>query len=46
MKIPFLDLTTPHRELEEELVASVRSALRSARPRICRRASFMRCAPR
>jgi dTDP-4-amino-4,6-dideoxygalactose transaminase len=28
--IPFLDLITPHRELEEELVASFRGALRSA----------------
>ncbi|HEY2165425.1 MAG TPA: DegT/DnrJ/EryC1/StrS family aminotransferase [Gemmatimonadaceae bacterium] len=28
--IPFLDLVTPHRQLEEELVASVREALRSA----------------
>jgi dTDP-4-amino-4,6-dideoxygalactose transaminase len=28
--VPFLDLVTPHRELEEELVAAFRSALRSA----------------
>jgi dTDP-4-amino-4,6-dideoxygalactose transaminase len=28
--IPFLDLVTPHRELEEELVAAFREALRSA----------------
>src|SRR4051812_20441409 len=28
--IPFLDLVTPHRELEEELVAALRQALRSA----------------
>src|SRR5512140_957264 len=28
--IPFLDLVTPHRELEEELVAQFRQALRSA----------------
>jgi dTDP-4-amino-4,6-dideoxygalactose transaminase len=28
--IPFLDLVTPHRELEEELVAAFRQALRSA----------------
>jgi len=28
--VPFLDLVTPHRELEEELVQSVREALRSA----------------
>ncbi|MGE3841571.1 MAG: DegT/DnrJ/EryC1/StrS family aminotransferase [Vicinamibacterales bacterium] len=28
--IPFLDLITPHRELEEELVAAFREALRSA----------------
>jgi dTDP-4-amino-4,6-dideoxygalactose transaminase len=28
--VPFLDLITPHRELEEELVQSVREALRSA----------------
>jgi dTDP-4-amino-4,6-dideoxygalactose transaminase len=28
--IPFLDLVTPHRELEEELVAAARSAIRSA----------------
>lgn len=28
--IPFLDLVTPHRELEEELVAAFRKALRSA----------------
>jgi dTDP-4-amino-4,6-dideoxygalactose transaminase len=28
--VPFLDLVTPHRELEEELVQSVRDALRSA----------------
>ena len=28
--VPFLDLITPHRELEEELVQSVRDALRSA----------------
>ncbi len=29
--IPFLDLVTPHRELEEEIVALVRDALRHAR---------------
>lgn len=29
-RVPFLDLVTPHRELEEELVHSVREALRSA----------------
>ena len=29
-KIPFLDLVTPHVELEEELIAAVRGALRSA----------------
>jgi len=29
-KIPFLDLVTPHMELEEELIAAVRSALRNA----------------
>jgi dTDP-4-amino-4,6-dideoxygalactose transaminase len=29
-KIPFLDLVTPHMELEEELVAAFRTALRSA----------------
>ena len=28
--VPFLDLITPHRDLEEELVQSVREALRSA----------------
>src|SRR5512135_2827772 len=28
--IPFLDLVTPHRELEEELVAAFRTAVRSA----------------
>jgi dTDP-4-amino-4,6-dideoxygalactose transaminase len=28
--VPFLDLVTPHRELEEELVAAVREAIRSA----------------
>jgi dTDP-4-amino-4,6-dideoxygalactose transaminase len=28
--VPFLDLVTPHRELEEELVQSVREALRAA----------------
>src|SRR4249919_1770741 len=28
--IPFLDLVTPHRELEEEFVAAFREALRSA----------------
>jgi dTDP-4-amino-4,6-dideoxygalactose transaminase len=28
--VPFLDLVTPHRELEDELVQSVRDALRSA----------------
>ena len=28
--IPFLDLVTPHRELEEELVEAFRDALRSA----------------
>jgi len=30
MKVPFLDLVTPHVELEEELIAVVRKALRSA----------------
>jgi len=30
MKIPFLDLVTPHLELEEELVAVLRNALRTA----------------
>jgi dTDP-4-amino-4,6-dideoxygalactose transaminase len=30
MNIPFLDLVTPHIELEEELIAVVRKALRSA----------------
>lgn len=30
MNIPFLDLVTPHVELEEELIAVVRKALRSA----------------
>src|SRR5687767_7448578 len=29
-QIPFLDLVTPHRELEEELVGAFRQALRSA----------------
>jgi dTDP-4-amino-4,6-dideoxygalactose transaminase len=28
--VPFLDLVTPHRELEEELVAAARNAIRSA----------------
>src|SRR6478736_6587572 len=28
--VPFLDLVTPHRELEEELVAAFRNAVRSA----------------
>ena len=28
--IPFLDLVTPHRELEDELVALFREAVRSA----------------
>jgi dTDP-4-amino-4,6-dideoxygalactose transaminase len=28
--VPFLDLVTPHRELEEELVAAFREAVRSA----------------
>ena len=28
--VPFLDLVTPHRELEEELVAAFRTAVRSA----------------
>src|SRR5512136_3352349 len=28
--VPFLDLVTPHRELEEELVETFRQALRSA----------------
>ena len=28
--IPFLDLVTPHRELEDELVAAARAAIRSA----------------
>jgi dTDP-4-amino-4,6-dideoxygalactose transaminase len=31
MPIPFLDLVTPHKELEEELLEVVRKALRSAR---------------
>lgn len=31
MKIPFLDLISPHRELEEELVAVFREALRGGR---------------
>lgn len=30
MNVPFLDLVTPHMELEEELVAAFRGALRSA----------------
>ena len=30
MKIPFLDLVTPHVELEEELVSVFRGALRTA----------------
>jgi dTDP-4-amino-4,6-dideoxygalactose transaminase len=30
MNVPFLDLVTPHLELEEELIAVVRKALRSA----------------
>jgi dTDP-4-amino-4,6-dideoxygalactose transaminase len=30
MPVPFLDLITPHRQLEEELVAALRTALRSA----------------
>src|SRR5512136_1148908 len=30
MNVPFLDLATPHVELEEELIAVVRKALRSA----------------
>ena len=30
MNIPFLDLVTPHVELEEELIAVVRNALRTA----------------
>lgn len=30
MKVPFLDLVTPHKELEEELLAVVRSALGNA----------------
>jgi dTDP-4-amino-4,6-dideoxygalactose transaminase len=29
--IPFLDLATPHRELEEELIAAAREAIRAAR---------------
>jgi dTDP-4-amino-4,6-dideoxygalactose transaminase len=29
-RIPFLDLVTPHRELEEDLVAAARAAIRSA----------------
>ena len=29
-QVPFLDLVTPHRELEDELVAVFRQALRSA----------------
>ena len=28
--IPFLDLVTPHRELEEELISAARQAIRSA----------------
>jgi dTDP-4-amino-4,6-dideoxygalactose transaminase len=28
--VPFLDLITPHQELEEELVAAFRDAVRSA----------------
>ena len=28
--VPFLDLVTPHRELEEELVAAFRNAVQSA----------------
>ncbi len=31
--VPFLDLVTPHRELEEELVEAFRQAVRSARLR-------------
>src|SRR5690554_1203228 len=31
MKVPFLDLVTPHVELEEELIEVVREALHSAR---------------
>ena len=30
MKVPFLDLVTPHKELEEELVAVFRDCLRNA----------------
>src|SRR5271165_6877217 len=30
MRIPFLDLVTPHQELEEELLAVVKKAFRSA----------------
>jgi dTDP-4-amino-4,6-dideoxygalactose transaminase len=30
MKVPFLDLASPHRELEEELIAVFRNAIRSA----------------
>jgi hypothetical protein len=30
MKVPFLDLVTPHVELEEELVAVFRDCLRTA----------------
>jgi dTDP-4-amino-4,6-dideoxygalactose transaminase len=31
MTVPFLDLSTPHRQLEEELIAVARSAIRDAR---------------
>src|SRR5687768_12202198 len=31
MNIPFLDLVTPHRELEDELIAAAQSAIRDAR---------------
>jgi len=30
VSIPFLDLASPHRQLEEEFIATLRAALRSA----------------